>query len=176
VELLLDDETVAAVRGQWRQLQDAGLPSQAGHPDPSNRPHVTLAVSDVPWDPATETSLATAARGCVPVPVLLGALLIFPRRRGAVLARLVVPSSALLALHGRLASAAAGATGAPAGATPPHLGPGAWTPHVTLARTLTADQLSTAVTVIGVCPDISGIGVAVRRWDGDTRHEWQIAP
>ena len=45
VELLFDQSTDAAIRRQWAALADAGLPSQANHPSPTNRPHVTLTVA-----------------------------------------------------------------------------------------------------------------------------------
>src|SRR5690349_4999578 len=98
VELLPDGELDAAVRAQWHRLAAAGLPSQARHRGASNRPHVTLAVSDRPWPPSVETALAATARP-LPVPLRLGGLVVFPHGDRCVVARLVVPSAALLDLH-----------------------------------------------------------------------------
>ena len=74
----------------------AGLPSQARHTGASNRPHITLALTDTITDDV-ERRLADAASR-LPIPVALGALLIFGARR-FVLARLVVPSAGLLDLQ-----------------------------------------------------------------------------
>ena len=46
VELLLDEAADSTVREAWRRLADAGLPSQARHPSPTNSPHLTLAADD----------------------------------------------------------------------------------------------------------------------------------
>jgi hypothetical protein len=46
VELLLDEALEAQVLAQWRALADAGLPSQALHTGPANRPHVTLTAQE----------------------------------------------------------------------------------------------------------------------------------
>jgi len=168
VELLLDDALQAAVRAQWRSLAEAGLPSLGRRTDATNRPHVTLAVSTQPWPDPVERALATAVAGGVPVPIRLGGVLLFPHGRRCVLARAVVPSAALLGLHARLAGTLHDVPGAV-----PHLAPGAWTPHVTLARAIEVTQLPTALARLGP-GDQSGAGVSVRRWDGDGRREWPI--
>ena len=98
VELLLDRATDDAVRGQWALLAAAGLPSQARHTGESNAPHVTLAVRTTIPD-ALDDALAAAVLDLPPV--RLGGLLVFAHRR-CVLARAVVPSAPLLALHARV--------------------------------------------------------------------------
>ncbi len=44
LELVFDDESDAAIRGEWDALVAADLPSQARHTGESNRPHITLLV------------------------------------------------------------------------------------------------------------------------------------
>ena len=95
VELLFDPDTDARLRRQWDLLIDAGLPSQGRHRTESNRPHVTIAVAREIW-PRIEKELSRVA--FEPFPVRIGGVLVFGRRQ-AIIARSVVPSDALLALH-----------------------------------------------------------------------------
>jgi len=173
VELLLDHRLEASVRRQWQTLADVGLPSLAGNLGPSNRPHVTLAVSRSPWPDAVEATVAAAAAsGPLPVPLRLGGLVVFTHGRRYVLGRLVVPTPDLLALQTRVAAAGGGVPGGV-----PHTTPGRWTPHVTLARALGADQFPIALTALaehGGTLDLDGEGIAVRRWDGEARRDWLI--
>lgn len=167
VELLLDEQLDASVREAWRELAEAGLPSLAGHTSPSNRPHVTLAVaSQLPAE--LDEELATVARQ-LPLQLRLGGLLLFPHRR-VVVARLVVPSAALLALHTAVQAVTA-ACPAPAA----FQRPGAWTPHVTLARAVVPENLDDVVRALDLT-ERSGLGTTLRRWDGDRREERWIDP
>ena len=173
VELLLDADLDAAVRAQWRALAAAGLASQARHTAPSNRPHVTFTATAGRWSESVEGRLSDAAQG-VPLTVRLGALVVFGPGPRHVLARLVVPSQDLLALHVTIAAAVPGSEGAVT-----HAAPGDWTPHVTLARQVSAEQVPTALAALAgpVRPrEPVGSGVAVRRWDGTEQREWLIAP
>jgi 2'-5' RNA ligase len=169
VELLLDDETDAAVRAQWAALMAAELPSQGRHTGDTNRPHVTLCVaSAVP--PYVETALRAALTGRLPLPVRVGGLLCFAGRAGhQVLARSVVPSTELLELQATCAGLFDGLPGVRS-----LLLPGAWTPHVTLARNLPTERVGTAITALGRSPELTGIAVAVRRWNSDARTAWQV--
>ncbi len=98
IELLFDPDTEAAIRRIWDDLAAAGLPSQAAHRSPSNRPHVTLAVAES-IAPAVDDLLAgVAAR--LPLRCVVGAPLLFGWWK-AVLARLLVPSAELIADAGR---------------------------------------------------------------------------
>lgn len=187
VELLLDDGSEAAVRAQWRLLLEAGLPSQARHTGASNRPHVTLTARDAIPD-GVEQALA-AAVGPLPLPLTLGGLLLFPGRR-CVLARLVVPSSRLLRAQLAVAAVLDGA-GAPS-SRGAHFHAGRWTPHVTLARGLTGEQVAAALALLVpesldtrhsvqtrhsspiAGTDTAGAAFAVRRWDGDARRGWEL--
>ena len=168
VELLLDDDTDSSVRRAWAMLAAAGLPSQARHTGPTNRPHVTLAVaSAIP--PGLEEPLAGALSG-LPVPVRLGGLVCFAGRR-RVLARLVVPTAALLEVHAAVAAVLAQCPD-----PSPQLLPDRWTPHVTLARGLTGEQLGAALAVLNDRDELIGAAVAARRYDGAARTDWLVSP
>ncbi|GIF09010.1 2'-5' RNA ligase family protein [Actinoplanes siamensis] len=110
VELLLDDELADAVRRQWDFLLEAGLPSLAGHPHPTNRPHLTVV-------------RASSLAGLPALPVPLAAELGPARKLGRALVRQVTPTPELRELHFRVWSALPDAW-------PP---PGEWVPHVSLA-------------------------------------------
>lgn len=169
VELLLDADLDAAVRRQWRALVQAGLPSQARNTGATNAPHVTLAVAAALDEPA-EAALPDAV-AALPLPVLLGAPLVFGRGARRVLVRLVVPTRALLDLHAAVARAVDGAPG-----VPPNVTPDRWTPHVTLARGLSAAALPAALEALaGVGPPHDeGSLTAARRWDGAAKRAWLL--
>lgn len=160
VELLLDPDTEAAVREQWRLLDAAGLPSQARHRNASNRPHVTLTMTRAWPDPA-DLRQATSPLAALPVPVRLGAPVVFGREP-YVLARLVVATDALLTLHRDLVER-----------LPPLaselLAPDRWTPHVTLGRRLSADQVGEALAVLAPAPERDATLAGARHWDSDAR-------
>ncbi|MFZ4272093.1 2'-5' RNA ligase family protein [Streptomyces arboris] len=96
IELLPDEATERVVRRVWRAIADEGLPSQAGHRHPTNRPHLTLATADV-LPAATRGALAEAL-DALPLPLHLTGLLRFSGRSN-VLAWAVRPDAALLRLH-----------------------------------------------------------------------------
>lgn len=158
VELLLDDVAEAEVRRQWRSLAEAGMHS----PTPDHRPHITAAAAREMW---LRLDRPLAALPLPPMPIRLGGLLVFGARR-PILVRLVVPTEELLALQRRIADIVAGCPGIPA-----TMRPGAWTPHVTLARRLQPRQLATAVEAVAADRDSTATVVGIRRWDGDRRAE-----
>lgn len=162
LELLLDDAAEAAVRREWDALAAAGLSSLAGHTAASNRPHVTLSIRSTP------VPHPLAIDAALPIPIELGPPLLFGSGERRVLARAVVPSTALLALHGEVLRAAG------EGDDAPHSLPGRWMPHVTLARRLRLVDLPAALALLG--PAIEGSAVAVRRWDASTRSVTHVAP
>lgn len=163
IELLLDSHSDAAIRAQWQALADAGLPSQLRVTAATNRPHVTLVAAQRISPEVDEPLGALAPR--LPLECLLGAPLVFGGAR-LTLARLVVPSSALLDLHAEVYRLAR-----------PHLPdepyghcvPGRWTPHVTLGRSYTADGIGSALAVLSGSGDLAARVVGLRRWDGDAR-------
>ena len=168
VELVLDDDTDRRIRAQWTALAGAGLPSQARHTGASNRPHVTLALTSTITDDVLRR-LGEAVT-VLPVPVTVGGLLVFGSRR-FVLARLAIPATDLLDLQARVVAALDDQL------DPHHtFGQGRWTPHVTLARRLTADQLAAALTALGDVPAIPGRLVRARRWDITAKQEHWVGP
>jgi hypothetical protein len=171
VELLFDAETDTALRQAWDVLLDAGLPSQARHGNPaSNRPHVTLTVTDRLAPDVDDGLRGLADR--LPLECLVGAPLLFGTGRHT-LARLIVPSADLLALQLQVHQICLPhMTPGPA----PHAVPGQWTPHATLARRISAGQVAEALKIIAPAQtaDLRGQFVALRRWDGDQRVQYLL--
>ncbi len=92
IELLFDPDTEAAIRTIWADLAAADIPSRV----PAGRPHVTLAVAER-IAPDVDPLLRPVTRQ-LPLACTVGAALLFGLTN-AVLARLIVPSAELLALH-----------------------------------------------------------------------------
>ncbi|HTX93826.1 MAG TPA: 2'-5' RNA ligase family protein [Mycobacterium sp.] len=164
IELLFDPDTEAAIREIWDALAGAGIPSQA----PASRPHVTLAVAER-IDPAVDELLRPLARR-LPLKCAIGAPVLFGRG-SIVFARLVVPTSELLALHGEV-HRLSGPHLAPA-AMPNSL-PGHWTGHVTLARRVGGAQLGRAMRIGGNPSQLDGHFAGLRRWDGNKRIGYEL--
>jgi len=164
IELLLDPRADACVRQIWHALADARLPSQVRVTSDTNRPHITLLAAER-ISPDVDGMLAELV-DLFPVRAVLGAPLVFGGAR-LTLARSVVASSALLALHEQVLAL-----------SEPHVStlfahstPGHWTPHVTLGRRFTPAQIGEALAVSGVAADIEADIVGLRRWDSDARTE-----
>lgn len=172
VELLLDGALDEAVRAQWRALAEAGLRGVGGVGPGAgaggHRPHITVGVAAEVY-PRVEKQLPALLAAALPLRVRLGGLVLF----GAgplVLARLVTASTPLLALHTAVHRLLAQCPGSPG-----HMGDGVWTPHVTLARRLHADEAGRAVALLARRHDLVGQAVAARRWDGEGKREWLVA-
>jgi 2'-5' RNA ligase len=168
VELTLDPSAEAAVVAQWDRLAAAGL---ARHPRPKpgghHVPHVTLYAAD-----AISAAAEPVLREIVvdlDLTVRIGALMIFgPRNGQCILVRHVLASAELLELQ-QLVAKACGAD--PAG----QFGPGRWSPHVTLARRVPADQLGPAAKALGGSGrDVVAQVRQCRRWDGKRRTAWWL--
>ena len=164
IELIYDADIEVAVRHIWDALRDAGIPSQS----PASRPHTTVAVAA--HIPAEVDATLVGLLGHFPLPCRLGATLLFGRS-AAVLARLVVPSAALLRTHAEVHRAC----------LPfllpnplPHNDEGQWTPHVTLARRVSPARLAAAQRIAGRPDEIAGSIVGLRRWEGDKKVEHLI--
>jgi 2'-5' RNA ligase len=140
VELLGDDALDRAVRAEWGRLDQFGLPSMAQHQHPTNRPHLTLASAD-DFPPGAVAAMTEALR-VLPISVRLAGLHFFGGR-ARVLAWAVDGGDALLDLQAQIWSALHGADG-----NPQHE-PGAWTPHISLARRLPPGQEALAAEVVG---------------------------
>jgi 2'-5' RNA ligase len=165
IELVFDHDTEAVIRRIWADLADAGIPSQA----PASRPHVTLAVAeriavdvDELLSPVSEQLPLVAAIGA---PVLFG-------RANVVFARLVVPTTELLALHAEVHRRCLPHI---VPAPMPNSVPGQWTAHVTLARRVGGGQLGRALRIAGRPSQIDGRFAGLRRWDGNKRAEHPIS-
>jgi len=167
VELVLDAAAEAAVRGQWAQLAEAGLPTeQRTQPSASHRPHLTLYAADA-LDAAADAGLAELV-ALLPLRVRVGSVLLFgPRRRSFVMVRQVVPSWELLQLQ---AAVAALCDADPRG----QFGAGRWSPHVTLARRVQTDQVGAALQALGDLADLEAVALRCRRWDSDRRETWWV--
>lgn len=163
IELLLDPGTDAAVRAQWSALAGAGLPSQLRVTSPTNRPHVTLVAAQRISPDVDDVLPALASR--FPLDCVLGAPLLFGGPR-LTLARLVVPSSALLDLHADIYRLSLQHLD---GEPYAHSQPGHWTPHVTLGRRYTVGETGPALAALGGGGDLAARVVGLRRWDGDAR-------
>jgi 2'-5' RNA ligase len=164
IELTLDPAAEASFRADWQALVDAELPSLALHDAESNRPHITLAAG-----PALAPVILPDAP--VPTRVRLGALSLFrtmPPGLEArwILVRAVVVDEELAAFHRALHVALHDAV--------PTSLPGAWSPHVTLARRLSSERVGLALDALAQRPQIDEAGIeGVRFWNGDTK---QITP
>lgn len=167
IELLFDEDTEARLTGQWRTLTDAALPSQGDLATPTNRPHLTLVAANR-IDAGRVDLTAIAMR--LPIPLVVGPPLVLGGGSRLVLARSVAPSTELVsiqALASRLSAALC------EGRSPTSL-PGRWTPHTTLARRMSAADLTAALTALsfGV---IEAQAISVRYWNGDDRSEQIMA-
>ncbi len=164
IELLLDADSDAAIRATWRALDEAGLPSQARVGSATNRPHVTLLAAQRISPDVDVVLRPLAAR--FPVPCVVGAPTVFGGARHT-LARLIVPSADLLALHEEVYRLSLPyLTGEPFA----HCRPGHWTAHATLGRRFTAGEIGDALAVVsGDVDDLAAEAVGLRRWDSDQR-------
>ena len=165
VELLADEETEQRVRGWWDRLAAAGLPSLAAHEHPTNRPHLTLAEAREGFGAGVQERLGAVLADALPLDLRLGALGLFPTRRGLVLHRVVVPAPPLVALHAAVADLLADAGAAPA----EHLLPGSWTPHVSLALRLPPADVGAAVALLADTAAPPGRLVAARSYTSGER-------
>jgi hypothetical protein len=178
IELLLDARSDGVIRAAWQALADAGLPSQVNVTSATNRPHITLLAAERISPEVDEVLRELAPR--LPMDCVVGAHVVFGGSR-LTLARLIVPSAELLALHAEVYRLALPfVTGQPF----PHCRPGHWTAHATLGRRLTPVQVGAAMASAPevapevapgltapdpMAPDHRGEVVGLRRWDSDAR-------
>ncbi|NQX25998.1 2'-5' RNA ligase family protein [Microbacteriaceae bacterium VKM Ac-2854] len=149
IEMTFDAATEARLRDDWARLAEAGLPSLALHTAASNRPHVTLVAGA---DLAVPTGVPA-----LPAAIDFAGLLLFPHGDRFVLAWSVVRSRELDELQRSVWHPDALPTSQP----------DAWTPHVTLSRRLSADQVAAALPLLGA--PFAGAATGVRFWDGETK-------
>lgn len=165
IELTFDDQTDAALRAVWDALDAAGVPSQNRVQSDTNRPHVTVTVAGH-LDAGVDAGLATLGDR-FPLPCTVGAPLLFGHGR-FVLAQLIVASAPLLELHRDIHTLCAPYRDV----SVPHTEPGQWTPHATLGRRLSAEQIGVALACVP--GDLSAAFVGLRRWDGDAKVEHRL--
>jgi 2'-5' RNA ligase len=164
VELLFDTDTEANLRRLWDDLDAADLPSRV----PAGRPHVTLAVAERIAPDVDALLLPVAQR--LPLACDVGAPVLFGQSN-AVLARLIVPTTELLALHADVHRVCAPHL---LPGPLPHSLPGQWTAHVTLARRIENASVGTVLRFAGEPAEIRGRLAGLRRWDGTDRVEYPI--
>ncbi|GAA1462473.1 2'-5' RNA ligase family protein [Williamsia maris] len=166
IELLVDPDTDAAVRRMWTALMDSGLPSQGNHRSSSNRPHITLVAAE--GIDAAVDDVARTLGSRLPLRVDIGATVVFRGGRSTV-ARLVVASRDLLVLHREVYEIAGPFV---RGEVFAHCEPDRWTPHLTVARRVTDDQLGRAIAVADDSAhgeSLTATIIGMRRWDSDAR-------
>jgi 2'-5' RNA ligase len=164
IELLFDCDTEAALRRIWDDLAAADISRL-----PAGRPHVTLAVAER-ITPDVDALLRPVAHR-LPLACTVGAPLVFGKAN-VVLARLIVPTAELLALHAEV-HRICGPHLVP-GPLPNSL-PGQWTAHVTVARRVGGAQLERAFQLAGQSSELHGNLAGLRRWDGTDRVEQLIS-
>ena len=165
IELVFDHDTEAMIRRIWADLAGAGIPSQA----PASRPHVTLAVAERIAVDVDELLRPASKR--LPLVAAIGAPVLFGRAN-VVFARLVVPTTELLALHAEVHRLCLPHM---VPAPMPNSLPGQWTAHVTLARRVGGGQLGRALRIAGRPSQIDVRFAGLRRWDGNKRAEHLIS-
>jgi 2'-5' RNA ligase len=155
IDLTFDESTETAVRGEWDALERAGFSSLGAHTATTNRPHLTL-VAAAPLE-----LLRRPTTPPLPLAVTLGAPVLFGSGDRRVLARLVAPTAVLLDLQSTVHAAVRPES------LVAHSHPGAWIPHVTLARRIRLDDLARALELLG--DDIVGEATALRLWNAAER-------
>ncbi|MFW0787605.1 2'-5' RNA ligase family protein [Gordonia sp. CPCC 206044] len=171
LELLLDADTDALIRQEWERLAALGLANQGHIRAGTNRPHVTLLAAEQITTSADAALTPVSTR--LPIPMTVGAPVLFGPATRLTLARLVVPSTELLSVHAQVTRLSADHLGD--GPAMPHSATGRWTPHITLARRLDASQMSRVLEAIDPRSEITGAFVGLRHWDGDAKTEHVLA-
>ncbi len=171
IELLLDEQAEASLLASWTTLADAGLPSLAAHTGDTNRPHVTVAVTDGTGFEHAEAGLRAVFEGWdlagAGLAAVVGSPVLFGGHRGRwVLARQIVPSRPLLTLHSAVHRALQ--LHVPDAAVVDQTLPDRWTPHVSLARRIDGDRLGDALAALDVAPVPIRFRGA-RLWDSTTK-------
>lgn len=171
VELLADNSIDDWIWTQWRALEAADVPSQVRHGSLTNWPHVTLAVADA-IPAAVDDGLGAVVAKHLPMSMRVGGVIWFPGRRHVV-ARAILVDAALVQLHAEISEVLVGLEGRGA-----RMAPGAWTPHITLARGVRTEQLPAVVSALaaveGIAEEHAGTFTACRRWDSDTKSTWEL--
>ena len=164
VVLWPDADAEARIRGLWRLLSVDGLPSMETHTHQLHRPHCSLKVAE-------DLSVAdtVAAVGVVPaqpVRLLAESVGVFPPDGTLFLACVV--SQGLLSEQRRIHDAVA-----PLAVRPwPFFEPDAWVPHITLAWSMSPDELGRAIPRVMEHLPIRGTFDRGGVEDGTTGESW----
>jgi hypothetical protein len=132
VEFWFDEDGDGAVRGLWRRLEQAGVPSLETRTHKGHRPHVSFAVAGV-IPGRTREALAEDLR-LLAVPRLWLATL---AASDGGLALAAVVDTELLAVHSAVHDVLAKRVRAPSA----YYLPGSWVPHCALAQGIEAEQV-----------------------------------
>lgn len=136
LEFYFDGEADAAVRGLWRRLDKAGVPSLATRTHGRHRPHVTFALaSTIP--PRTRDALREDLR-LLSIPNLwLSTLAAFSASEPVLMLAAVVDTE-LLAVHSAVHDVLAKKVKQPSA----YYLPGSWVPHCTLAQGMEPERVA----------------------------------
>jgi hypothetical protein len=165
VVLWLDDAASDSVRALWKDLEACRLPSLLSHTHGLHVPHLSLTVAE--HLPVAET---LAAVGSVPtrrIPLLVESVGIFPE--GALFLAVVVNDSLISEQH-RVHRAVRHLAENPWA----HFDPGTWTPHITCASSLDADQLRAAMPIVLARLPLRGWFDRGGVEDGTTGEQWPV--
>ncbi len=164
LELLPDPATRAWAEADWEALRAAALPSQADHQGATNQPHVT--VVSAPRLSAHALEVAAEAFGpLLPASARMGGILALGQER-LVLARHIELDDAILAAYLQVRAAL--------GDWPrQRLG---WTPHLTLAARMPAEQLPAALAVLSSGREREITLDVLRHWDPGERRVRRVTP
>jgi 2'-5' RNA ligase len=136
LEFWFDDAADAAVRGLWRRLDKAGVPSLATRTHGRHRPHVTFAVAGA-IPPRTRETLREDLR-LLSIPSLwLSTLAAFSTSETVLMLAAVVDTE-LLAVHSAVHDVLAKKVKQPSA----YYLPGSWVPHCTLAQGMEPAQMT----------------------------------
>jgi hypothetical protein len=158
-------EATDAVRAVFVRRDERPTAGSPGTAPPGTAPS-GVSRTDSPTGTALPDTESPA--DALPIDLVVSGFLLFPAGTARfVLVRPVVVTAALLALHRTVHERAPGAVDLTR--------PGRWTPHVTLARRLSAAQVAEALDVLGAGPP-PGSGVAARFWNGDSKTLTPLTP
>ena len=132
-------------------------PAIVGHRGASNAPHLTLlSAQQIPDEAIRFAELAFSA--ALPITVEIAGTALFGARK-FVLAHLIAPTAGLRTMVERVAALVPGAA----------FGSASWTPHVSLANRLSAQQVARALDALAASPRPARLTAhALRRWDPTT--------
>jgi len=165
--LLLDERADAAVRGLWRRLEEAGVPTLLTHTHGHHVPHLTWAALRT-YDLDAVREALGALPEQPPLDLHLDAFGAFRRSR-CWLAPAVTPE-----LVARQAAVVEAVTATDADLHR-HYAPGSWVPHLTLAPRLHLSDLATVAALVYDVLPIAATGVSTALIDTSTgaRHPLQ---